>query len=185
MEAMWEVLLYHPARKPGVPNSMQLYPAVAVLVALPFESVFAVVDGPLLDLHPIYYSQYLFPLSHLEAHCISSKAWEGTRTKNLSLTTVEQVWSEHAVPHQQVLVMSASKDMQPERMRLASELWEYGVAAEFTYKANPFMPEQMSYASACGIPLGVVLRPDELKEVCRSLLYSQLAIKFAAQKGVL
>lgn len=61
--------------------------------------------------------------------------------------------------------MSASKDMQPERMRLASELWSQGIAAEFTYKANPFMPEQMSYATNAGIPIGVVLRPDELKQV--------------------
>ena len=61
--------------------------------------------------------------------------------------------------------MSASKDMQLERMRLASELWERHIAAEFTYKANPFMPEQMSHASSAGIPLGVVLRPEELKEV--------------------
>lgn len=62
--------------------------------------------------------------------------------------------------------MSASKDMQPERMKLASELWGRGIAAEFTYKANPFMPEQMSYATVAGIPLGVVLRPDELAQVC-------------------
>ena len=61
--------------------------------------------------------------------------------------------------------MSASKDMQLERMRLASELWGRHISAEFTYKANPFMPEQMSHASSAGIPLGVVLRPEELKEV--------------------
>lgn len=61
--------------------------------------------------------------------------------------------------------MSASKDMQAERIRLASELWSEGIAAEFGYKANPFMPEQMSYASSSGIPICVVLRPEELKQV--------------------
>ena len=61
--------------------------------------------------------------------------------------------------------MSASKDMQAERIRLASELWSQNIAAEFGYKANPFMPEQMSYASISGIPICVVLRPDELKQV--------------------
>lgn len=65
----------------------------------------------------------------------------------------------------QVLIMSASKNMQPERIRLASELWTQGIATEFGYKANPFMPEQMSYASTSGIPICVVLRPDELKQV--------------------
>ena len=65
----------------------------------------------------------------------------------------------------QVLVMSASKDMQADRIRLASELWSRGIAAEFGYKANPFMPEQMSYATSSGIPICVVLRPDELKQV--------------------
>lgn len=65
----------------------------------------------------------------------------------------------------QVLVMSASKDMQFQRIRLASELWAHGIASEFGYKANPFMPEQMSHATTSGIPLCVVLRPDEVKQV--------------------
>ena len=65
----------------------------------------------------------------------------------------------------QVMVMSASKDMQAERIRLCTELWAQNIAAEFGYKANPFMPDQMSYATAAGIPFAVVLRPDELKQV--------------------
>ncbi len=68
----------------------------------------------------------------------------------------------------QVLVMSASKDMQGERIRLASEFWRAGISAEFTYKANPFMPEQMFHATASGIPVCVVLRPAELQEVSHS-----------------
>jgi histidyl-tRNA synthetase len=66
----------------------------------------------------------------------------------------------------QVLVMSASKDMQGERIRLASDFWQAGISAEFTYKANPFMPEQMSHATSSGIPICIVLRPTELQEVC-------------------
>jgi histidyl-tRNA synthetase len=62
--------------------------------------------------------------------------------------------------------MSASKDMQGERIRLASDFWQAGISAEFTYKANPFMPEQMSHATSSGIPICIVLRPTELQEVC-------------------
>ena len=72
----------------------------------------------------------------------------------------------HCFGMMQVLVMSASKDMQGERIRLASEFWQAGISAEFTYKANPFMPEQMSHATASGIPVCVVLRPTELQQVC-------------------
>ena len=78
----------------------------------------------------------------------------------------------------QVLVMSASKDMQGERIRLASEFWQAGISAEFTYKANPFMPEQMSHATASGIPVCVVLRPTELQQVCPPLFLLHSSYSF-------
>ena len=69
----------------------------------------------------------------------------------------------------QVLVMSVGKDMQQERMRLASELWGRRIGAEYTYsKTNPFLPEQMNYATTTGVPITVILAPRELREVCPS-----------------
>ena len=65
--------------------------------------------------------------------------------------------------------MSVGKDMQQERIRLASELWGRRIGAEYTYsKTNPFLPEQMNYATTTGVPITVILAPRELKEVCLS-----------------
>lgn len=38
----------------------------------------------------------------------------------------------------------APRPTQPRRMRLAAQLWSAGIRAEFGYKANPKMPDQVS-----------------------------------------
>lgn len=63
--------------------------------------------------------------------------------------------------------MSVGKDMQQERLKLASELWAEEIGAEFTHtKANPFLPEQINHATTGKIPLAVIMAPRELAEVC-------------------
>lgn len=65
--------------------------------------------------------------------------------------------------------MSDSKDMLGDRIEWAAKLWKHGIATQFFHqKANPYMPEQMSYAESQGIQIGLVLRPKEYSEVRNS-----------------
>lgn len=74
----------------------------------------------------------------------------------------------------QVMVMSVGKEMQQERLKLANELWEREIGANFTHsKANPFLPEQISYATQNGIPLAVIMAPRELGEASFSARQSE------------
>ncbi len=43
----------------------------------------------------------------------------------------------------EVLVASVGNGMQPRRMRVCSELWAGGIKAEFGYKVNPKMGDQV------------------------------------------
>lgn len=43
----------------------------------------------------------------------------------------------------EVLVASIGGGMQPRRMRICADLWAAGIKAEFGYKANPKMPDQV------------------------------------------
>jgi len=62
----------------------------------------------------------------------------------------------------EVLVASIGKGMQPRRMEVCAALWRAGIKAEFGYKANPQMPDQLGYALKAGIPLLVLFGESEL-----------------------
>lgn len=62
-----------------------------------------------------------------------------------------------------VLVASVGKGLQPERMRVASELWSAGVAAEFGYKPDPNLKDQLRAADEGGIPFVVLLGREEVE----------------------
>ncbi|CAG9463735.1 unnamed protein product [Pedinophyceae sp. YPF-701] len=62
-----------------------------------------------------------------------------------------------------VLVCSIGSGHQPRRMELCSRLWAAGIRAEFGYKANPKMGDQLPYALAQGIPLLVIFGGDEIE----------------------
>ena len=60
---------------------------------------------------------------------------------------------------------------QPRRMRLAAQLWAAGIRAEFGYKANPKMPDQVSayllLASCVALHIAPCSRPGESAGCCR------------------
>lgn len=63
----------------------------------------------------------------------------------------------------QVLVASVGSGMQRKRMGIASRLWAAGVKAEFGFKSNPKMADQLGYALKAGIPFLVLFGEDELQ----------------------
>lgn len=64
----------------------------------------------------------------------------------------------------QVLVASIGNGLQGHRMNLCAQLWAAGIAAEFGYKPNPKMGDQLNYALQQGIPFMVLFGEDELSE---------------------
>ena len=62
----------------------------------------------------------------------------------------------------QVLVASIGNGMQRKRMALTSKLWEAGIKAEFGFKPNPKMGDQLGYALKQGIPFMALFGDDEL-----------------------
>eukprot|EP00210_Caulerpa_lentillifera_P005171 g4943.t1 len=64
----------------------------------------------------------------------------------------------------QVLVASIGNGLQGHRMNLCAQLWSAGIAAEFGYKPNPKMGDQLNYALQQGIPFMVLFGEDELSE---------------------
>eukprot|EP00879_Flechtneria_rotunda_P029211 GHRR01031496.1.p1 GENE.GHRR01031496.1~~GHRR01031496.1.p1 ORF type:complete len:289 (+),score=145.89 GHRR01031496.1:29-895(+) len=63
----------------------------------------------------------------------------------------------------QVLVASIGNGMQVKRMGLCSKLWAAGIKAEFGFKPNPKMGDQLGHALEQGIPYIVLFGDDELK----------------------
>jgi len=61
-----------------------------------------------------------------------------------------------------VLVASIGNGLQGKRMAVASLLWANGVRAEFGFKPNPKMGDQLGYALKSGIPLMVLFGEDEI-----------------------
>lgn len=51
-----------------------------------------------------------------------------------------------------------------ERMEIARTLWDAGIKTEFSYKVKPKFQAQFKAAEAGGVPYGVILGEDELKE---------------------
>ncbi len=66
----------------------------------------------------------------------------------------------------EVLVASIGNGLQPRRMGLASQLWAAGIKAEFGYKANPKMGDQLGAALEQGIPFMVGDGQLMLSRVC-------------------
>lgn len=64
----------------------------------------------------------------------------------------------------QVLVASIGNGMQVRRMEVSSKLWAAGIKAEFGYKANPKMGDQLNHAFEQAIPFMVLFGDEELKE---------------------
>jgi len=62
-----------------------------------------------------------------------------------------------------VLVASIGNGLQVQRMMVASKLWAAGIAAEFGFKPNPKMGDQLGAALEQGIPFMVLFGEDELK----------------------
>uniref|UniRef100_A0A7S3QSI3 Histidine--tRNA ligase, cytoplasmic n=1 Tax=Dunaliella tertiolecta TaxID=3047 RepID=A0A7S3QSI3_DUNTE len=66
----------------------------------------------------------------------------------------------------EVLVASIGNDMQMKRMEVANMLWEAGVKAEFGFKPNPKMGDQLNYALEQAIPFIVLFGDEELSAGC-------------------
>jgi len=62
----------------------------------------------------------------------------------------------------QVLVSSIGNGMQKKRMEIANVLWSAGINAEFGFKPNPKMGDQITYALESGIPFMVLFGEDEI-----------------------
>lgn len=52
--------------------------------------------------------------------------------------------------------------LQIKRMELCNKLWAAGIKAEFGFKPNPKMGDQLGYALEQGIPFMVLFGDDEL-----------------------
>lgn len=62
-----------------------------------------------------------------------------------------------------VLVASIGNGMQMKRMGIANTLWSAGIAAEFGFKPNPKMGDQLNYALEKGVPYMVLFGESELE----------------------
>lgn len=64
----------------------------------------------------------------------------------------------------QVLVASIGNGMQTRRMEVCSRLWSAGIKAEFGYKANPKMGDQLNHAFEQSIPFMVLFGDEEMRD---------------------
>ncbi|KAI1171969.1 hypothetical protein F4777DRAFT_563701 [Nemania sp. FL0916] len=62
-----------------------------------------------------------------------------------------------------VMAFGGKNGLLPERMDIASTLWDAGISAEFSPKAKPRLPQQFKAAETAGIPIAVIIGEDELK----------------------
>ena len=63
----------------------------------------------------------------------------------------------------QVLVASIGSGLQTRRMEVCSRLWSAGIKAEFGFKTNPKMGDQLNYTLEQGIPYMVLFGEDEIE----------------------
>ena len=59
---------------------------------------------------------------------------------------------------------SIGKGLQTKRMQIASLLWGAGIKAEFGFKPNPKMGDQLNHAFDASIPYIVLLGEDEISK---------------------
>ncbi|CAE6445024.1 unnamed protein product [Rhizoctonia solani] len=64
----------------------------------------------------------------------------------------------------EVFVASVGEGLIEERMKLAKELWDAGIKAEYMYKVTPRLDAQFKVMDKELIPYAVMLGPDEIKE---------------------
>ncbi|CAE6534423.1 unnamed protein product [Rhizoctonia solani] len=64
----------------------------------------------------------------------------------------------------EVFVVSVGEGLIEERMRLAKELWDVGIKAEYMYKVVPRLDAQFKIMDKELIPYAVMVGPDEVKE---------------------
>ncbi|CAE6477359.1 unnamed protein product [Rhizoctonia solani] len=64
----------------------------------------------------------------------------------------------------EVFVVSVGEGLIEERMRLAKELWDAGIKAEFMYKLTPRLDAQFKIMDKELIPYGLMIGPDEVKD---------------------
>ena len=62
----------------------------------------------------------------------------------------------------QVFIASVSEDLTTERMKLATMLWNAGIAAEFMHKKQPKVLQQFSAAEKKFVDIVVVIGPEEI-----------------------
>ncbi|KZO96420.1 histidyl-tRNA synthetase [Calocera viscosa TUFC12733] len=63
----------------------------------------------------------------------------------------------------EVFIVAVAEGLLPERMKLAKELWDAGIKAEFMQKAKPKFRAQFDLIDKERVPFAVLLGPDELK----------------------
>ncbi|PWN47878.1 histidyl-tRNA synthetase [Violaceomyces palustris] len=66
----------------------------------------------------------------------------------------------------EVFVMSVGDGLLKERMGVAKKLWDNGIKAEFLYKNKPKPAAQFNAIEKDGVPLAVMLAPEEWKSGC-------------------
>ncbi|RKP04079.1 hypothetical protein CXG81DRAFT_23336 [Caulochytrium protostelioides] len=70
-----------------------------------------------------------------------------------------------------------------QRMKLASELWDAGIAAEFMFKTKPRMQAQFDYVDANHIPIVVNLFPKDVAEGIVTLKCAELGVNAQVPRG--
>ncbi|KAL2912932.1 Cytoplasmic and mitochondrial histidine tRNA synthetase [Polyrhizophydium stewartii] len=64
--------------------------------------------------------------------------------------------------HTEVYIISIGNDLLPERMKIARELWDKDIKAEFMFKANPKLPAQWTACERDQVPLAIIIGGDEV-----------------------
>ncbi|KAJ2996710.1 Cytoplasmic and mitochondrial histidine tRNA synthetase [Globomyces sp. JEL0801] len=59
--------------------------------------------------------------------------------------------------------VSAVDGQLQERMKICKELWESGIAAEYTYKQQPKIKQQLAYCEKNGIPIAIIIGASEIE----------------------
>ncbi|PIA16007.1 histidyl-tRNA synthetase [Coemansia reversa NRRL 1564] len=79
-----------------------------------------------------------------------------------------------------VYVISVKDGLLEERMRIATELWDNGIAAEFAYKVKPRLQSQYNACDADVIPWAVLVGKDEVEQGV--VLIKNMAEKVSGQE---
>ncbi|KAI8321505.1 histidyl-tRNA synthetase [Martensiomyces pterosporus] len=81
----------------------------------------------------------------------------------------------------QVYIISLMDGLLEERLRIATELWDSGIAAEFAYKAKPRLQNQYNTCDQEVIPWAVLIGKDEVEKGMVKI--KNMAFKVAGEEG--